>query len=80
MIDVKRLGHATLATPDIERQVDYWTAVMGLRVVDRSKDRVLLATKLGQEALALEPGPDHFSRVWHFKSNRAAILVNLRRL
>ena len=58
MISVKRLGHATLATPDIERQADYWTTVMGLRVVDRSKDGVLLATKLGQEAIALEPGPE----------------------
>jgi catechol 2,3-dioxygenase-like lactoylglutathione lyase family enzyme len=56
MIKVKRLGHATLATPDIERQVDYWTGVMGLQVVDRSKDRVFLATKLGEEALALESG------------------------
>jgi catechol 2,3-dioxygenase-like lactoylglutathione lyase family enzyme len=56
MIKVKRLGHATLATPDIERQVEYWTGVMGLQVVDRSKERVFLATKLGEEALALEIG------------------------
>ncbi len=54
MISVKRLGHATLATPDIEKQADYWTAVMGLQVVHRSKDFVLLATKLGEEAIALE--------------------------
>ena len=38
MIKVKRLGHATLATPDIERQVDYWTGVMGLQVVDASQE------------------------------------------
>ena len=56
MISVKRLGHATLATPDIERQADYWTAVMGLQEVHRSKNFVLLATKLGQEAIALEAG------------------------
>ena len=60
MINVKRLGHATLATPDIERQSDYWTAVMGLRIVNRNKDCVLLATKLGQEVIALESGREAF--------------------
>src|SRR5262245_35861889 len=63
MIKIKRLGHATLATPDIERQVEYWTAVMGLQVVDRSKDRVFLATKLGQEVLVLEVGESDLKRV-----------------
>ena len=58
MIKVRRLGHATLATPDIERQVAYWTGVMGLQVVDRGKDCVFLATKLGEEAIALERGAD----------------------
>jgi catechol 2,3-dioxygenase-like lactoylglutathione lyase family enzyme len=60
MISVKRLGHATLATPDIEKQADYWTAVMGLQVVHRSKDFVLLATKLGEEAIALEASREPF--------------------
>jgi catechol 2,3-dioxygenase-like lactoylglutathione lyase family enzyme len=58
MIDVKRLGHASLATPDVAKQVDYWTAVMGFQVVDRTKERVLLATKFGQEAIALEYGAE----------------------
>jgi catechol 2,3-dioxygenase-like lactoylglutathione lyase family enzyme len=58
MIDVRRLGHATLVTPDLEKQVDYWTAVMGLQVVDRNADRALLATRFGQEAIALERGSE----------------------
>ncbi len=57
MIKVKRLGHATLASPDVEKQTDYWSGVMGLQVVERSKGRALLATKYGQESICLESGP-----------------------
>ncbi|MDF2120007.1 VOC family protein [Roseiarcaceae bacterium H3SJ34-1] len=58
MIQVKRLGHGTFATPDLEQQVDYWTNVIGLQVIERGRDKVFLATKLGQEAIALERGPE----------------------
>ena len=56
MISVKRLGHATLTTPDIERQIAYYTEVVGLALVERTKDRAYLACKMGLEAIALEPG------------------------
>ena len=56
VISVKRLGHATLTTPDIDRQIAYYTEVVGLTLVERSKDRAYLACKLGLEAIALEPG------------------------
>jgi catechol 2,3-dioxygenase-like lactoylglutathione lyase family enzyme len=45
-----------LTTPDIERQVAYYTEVVGLTLVERSKHRAFLACKLGLEAIALEPG------------------------
>ena len=53
MIKVRRLGHATLTTPDLERQVAYYTDVVGLVLVERSQDRAFLACKLGLEAIAL---------------------------
>jgi catechol 2,3-dioxygenase-like lactoylglutathione lyase family enzyme len=56
MIDIRRLGHATLSTPDLERQVDYYTQVIGLTVIERDKDRAFLASKQGLEAVALERG------------------------
>src|SRR2546430_3137710 len=59
MIKVKRLGHATLSTPDIEGQPDYYSRILGLSVVERSKDRVFLSSKQGLEAIELvrgEPG------------------------
>lgn len=58
MLQVKRLGHVTLKTPDIERQVEYYIRVLGLCVADREKNRVILVTKFGQEAIVLTPG-DH---------------------
>jgi catechol 2,3-dioxygenase-like lactoylglutathione lyase family enzyme len=57
MIEVRRLGHATLTTPDLGRQVAYYTDIAGLAVVDRNAERALLASKQGLEAIALEPGP-----------------------
>jgi catechol-2,3-dioxygenase len=56
MIKVKRLGHATFHTPDLERIVDYWTRIIGLTVVERDKDRAFLATRFGEEAIVVERG------------------------
>jgi catechol 2,3-dioxygenase-like lactoylglutathione lyase family enzyme len=58
MIQVRRLAHATLSTPDLDKQVDYWTHIVGLNVVARDAKRAVLATTLGQEAIVLEKG-DH---------------------
>ena len=55
-IQVRRLGHATFTTPDLERQVAYYSEVLGLNVIERGKDRAFLATKSGLEAIALEKG------------------------
>jgi catechol 2,3-dioxygenase-like lactoylglutathione lyase family enzyme len=64
MIQVRRLAHATFGTRDIDREVDYWTKVIGLSLVHRDKDRAFLATKLGQEAIALERGePGQLKRI-----------------
>jgi catechol 2,3-dioxygenase-like lactoylglutathione lyase family enzyme len=59
MIKIRRLGHATLSTRDIEAQVDYYSRVLGLNVIERTAERALLATKQGLEAIELvkgEPG------------------------
>ena len=56
MVKVKRLGHATLSTPDIDQQADYYSQVLGLSVIERGKDRAFLATKQGLEAIELVNG------------------------
>lgn len=57
MIQVRRVGHVTLTTPDIGRQVDYWVGIVGLSLVERTEQRAVLATRLGQEVIVLEHGP-----------------------
>src|SRR5947209_2133043 len=83
MLGVRRLGHATLATPDIARQVDYWTDVMGLQVVSRGKDNLVLATKLGQEAIVLEQGAESQLKGLSFQvdpgSDLQAVALSLRK-
>ena len=56
MLQVKRVGHSTLSTPDLERMVDYFTRIVGLTLVAREKNRAVLATKAGLEAIVLERG------------------------
>lgn len=56
MIDVKRMGHATLETPDLERQIDYFTQVTGLVLAERQNGRAFLATKVGDLVVQLEKG------------------------
>jgi catechol 2,3-dioxygenase-like lactoylglutathione lyase family enzyme len=43
MIPVRRIGHATFDTPDLEKSVDYYTQFLGLSTVTRDKDSVYLA-------------------------------------
>ncbi len=52
MIQVRRLGHATLTTPDLERQVAYYTQVIGLTLLERDAKRAFLASKQGLEAVS----------------------------
>jgi catechol 2,3-dioxygenase-like lactoylglutathione lyase family enzyme len=64
MIKVKRLGHATISTPDIETQTDYYSRILGLSIVEKSKDRVFLSSKQGLEAIELVRGePNQLKRL-----------------
>ncbi|MEA2292213.1 MAG: hypothetical protein QOF17_1236, partial [Solirubrobacteraceae bacterium] len=57
MIKAKRIGHATFETPDLERQIDYYQQVVGLKLVAREGKRAFLASAVGQLAIVLEQGP-----------------------
>ena len=56
MIYAKRFGHATFQTPEIERQIDYFTEIAGLVLAERENGRAYLATKLGDLVVQLETG------------------------
>ena len=38
MLQIKRAGHSTLTTPDIERMVDYFTRIVGLSLATRGEE------------------------------------------
>jgi catechol 2,3-dioxygenase-like lactoylglutathione lyase family enzyme len=64
MIKVKRLGHATISTPDIETQIDYYSRILGLSIIERSSERVFLGSKQGLEAIELVRGePNQLKRL-----------------
>jgi catechol 2,3-dioxygenase-like lactoylglutathione lyase family enzyme len=56
VIQIRRLGHATFETPDIERQIDYYTHIVGLVLVGRDKNSAYLSTRVGQLAVQLVSG------------------------
>jgi catechol 2,3-dioxygenase-like lactoylglutathione lyase family enzyme len=56
VIKVKRIGHATFETPDIDRHIAYYCNVVGLLPAGREPNRAFLASPLGQLAIVLEKG------------------------
>jgi catechol 2,3-dioxygenase-like lactoylglutathione lyase family enzyme len=56
MVPVQRIGHATYETSNLDRQVDYYTEVVGFAVADRTPERAILCTRIGEEVLVLERG------------------------
>jgi catechol 2,3-dioxygenase-like lactoylglutathione lyase family enzyme len=56
MIQARRFSHATFETPDIDRQIDYFTQIAGLALAGRENGRAYLATKVGDLAVQLEKG------------------------
>jgi catechol 2,3-dioxygenase-like lactoylglutathione lyase family enzyme len=51
-----RLRHASFASPDPERLLDYYRAVIGLGLVGREGNRIFLANDSEQLSLVIEPG------------------------
>jgi catechol 2,3-dioxygenase-like lactoylglutathione lyase family enzyme len=56
MIKAKRFGHVTFETPDVGRQIAYFTEIAGLVLAERVNGRAYLATKLGHLVVQLEAG------------------------
>jgi catechol 2,3-dioxygenase-like lactoylglutathione lyase family enzyme len=56
MIKATRFSHVTFETPDLERQIAYFTEVAGLALAERENGRAYLATKHGDLVVQLEYG------------------------
>ena len=55
-IDVRRIGHATFATPDMARAEENYTNVLGLVVTEREQGAVYLACPGDYHSVVLRPG------------------------
>lgn len=56
MIKARRIGHVTFETPDIDRQIEYFTQVVGLVLAGRDGSSAYLTTRVGQLAVQLDQG------------------------
>ena len=56
MIDVRAIGHATIDTPDVDRQIEYYTQILGLHVEHRDARHAVLVTVTGRPAVVLHKG------------------------
>lgn len=56
MIPVRRISHAVFESPDLMRQAEYYSRVMGFSVLSQNRTRVVLGGPAGQEAIIFETG------------------------
>lgn len=56
VVQAGRLGHAVLQTPDLDRQVDFYTGLVGFTEVSRGQDSAFLASRAGQLAVEMRRG------------------------
>jgi catechol-2,3-dioxygenase len=58
MIRVRKIAHASYEMPDLDKQVGYYTHVLGLTMTGREKDTVYLAHTVDHHAVVLRRGPE----------------------
>ena len=56
MIKVRRIGHASFTTPDVDRQVAYYTDIMGLTLVDETPQAAYLASTIDHHSVVIRHG------------------------
>jgi catechol 2,3-dioxygenase-like lactoylglutathione lyase family enzyme len=56
MIRVRKIAHAGYEMPDIEKQLEYYTEILGLCLVERDKDAAYLASTIDHHSVVLRKG------------------------
>jgi len=56
MIRVKKIAHATYEVPDVEKQTEYYTEILGLTQTGKDKDAVYLASTVDHHSVMLRKG------------------------
>lgn len=58
MIGVRKIAHASYEMPDLEPQIDYYTNVLGLTLIEREKDAAYLASTIDHHSVVLRKGDE----------------------
>jgi catechol 2,3-dioxygenase-like lactoylglutathione lyase family enzyme len=58
MIAVRKISHASYETPDLDKQIEYYTDILGLTLVAREKDAVYLANTIEHHSVILRKGSE----------------------
>jgi catechol 2,3-dioxygenase-like lactoylglutathione lyase family enzyme len=56
MIGVKKISHAIYETPDLDKQTEYYTDILGLTLSAKEKDAVYLSSTIDHHAVVLRQG------------------------
>ena len=56
MIGVKKIAHATYETPDLDKQIEYYTDILGLNLIAKEKDAAYLASTIDHHSVVLRKG------------------------
>ena len=79
MIQVKRMSHVTLETTDLQRQIDYFTQVVGLQEAGRENGTAFLATKVGDVAVRVQKGSEARCARIAFQVDPATDIADIRK-
>src|SRR5579864_9504627 len=56
MIRVRKIAHASYEVPDVEQQTDYYTNILGMKLVAKEKDTTFLANTIDHHSVVLHKG------------------------
>jgi len=58
MIRVRKIAHASYEMPDPEKQIEYYTEILGLSLVERNNDAAYLASTVDHHSVVLRRGSE----------------------
>jgi catechol 2,3-dioxygenase-like lactoylglutathione lyase family enzyme len=58
MIRVRKIAHAAYEMPDVEKQIEYYTDILGLTLVERTKEAAYLASTVDHHSIVLSKGAE----------------------
>jgi catechol 2,3-dioxygenase-like lactoylglutathione lyase family enzyme len=62
VIRVTRISHTVFETPDLVRQVEYYSHVIGFHVLSQTSTHAFLGSRVGQEVIGFEAGASNRCR------------------